>query len=373
MRLVNVLPLPLLLLASLSAVGCAQPSDDDESSSDENDLRAQVGGELSASVGTVAVDGQRICTAALVDVDVNARVSAGSLSGRQVVLGGACIGKLRNGAIGGAVFVTAHNGVSLATPIVAVDFESQASAGLAIGVLSNVPADTRPLRILGADASVNAGAHAATVLRADENGFLVGASVEVHAGVGFNIVTPCTEWHFQAGAGVAVGAAAGAGQAAFGAAALVRVNGELRFAASIDGQCIAHEIVQGTARLADGVVTTADNLGDEVSQIGAGKVSAIYTLHNESEDNNRINTVHFRFYEDARELRLNGQGSISASIQDTSAAAQATCGPTGIGACTLRPAQGFRKGQTITIAFRHVNNIPDFLGLGTNIYLSTAN
>lgn len=366
MRPSNVLPLLFVSVATL-AIGCA-PEDGDASTYDD-DLTGSASAELTASVGTIALNGERLCTAALVDVDASAHVGSASLSGRQVIFGGACVGKLR-GSLGGAVFVTAKGGVSIATPIVAVDFESQASAGLAVGVLSGVPSDARPIRMLGADATASAGASTATILRADENGLLVAASVEAHAGVELNLTTQCSEWHFRAAAGVEIGAGLAASERAFGAAALIRVNGELRFAASIDGECVAHRI-QGAARLADSVIRAVDKLGDDLATANAGEISSIYTLHNESEDANRVNFITYRFYKDATELALSGQGTITAALQPNPSGTATCTKPGGGHPCTLHPATPFRKGQTVTVAFRHINNIPDFLHLGTNIFVST--
>ena len=58
--------------------------------------------------------------------------------GRQVVFGGACVGKISSNQrdfLGVAAFVSQKNGLSLSTPIIGFDFQSRASAGLAVGIL----------------------------------------------------------------------------------------------------------------------------------------------------------------------------------------------------------------------------------------------
>src|SRR5262249_27789132 len=159
--------------------------------------------------------------------------------------GGACIGKLRNGFTGAAVFVTQQNGLSVSTPIVAFDFESQASAGLAVGILGAPVPGAQPMDVIGTSALVNAGAHAATVIHAAENGVLIGAAAEIHAGVAFALETQCTSFQFSAQAGIAAGAAVSLSDDGLGAAAFVRVNGKLHFAAHIDGQCVVQHFGEG--------------------------------------------------------------------------------------------------------------------------------
>src|SRR5687768_10133509 len=114
------------LMVPALALGCAAADDEIESS----EGAASAGIEFTAAVGAVVVDGKKLCTAALVDVDADAKIGGVSASGRQIVLGGACIGRLSSDFKGGAVFVTQRSEGSLATPIVSIDFESQASAGI---------------------------------------------------------------------------------------------------------------------------------------------------------------------------------------------------------------------------------------------------
>jgi hypothetical protein len=338
------------LMAPMFAVGCAAGGDDAAQGEGNFTAASTTSADFTASVGAVVIGGKRLCTAALVDVDASASINSVSLSGRQVVMGGACIGKLKNGFVGGAVFVSEANSVSLATPIISIDFESQAAAGLAVGILSDRPADTQPMRILGADASINAGVSRATILRADENGLLVAASAEAHAGVKFDLVTKCTEWHFAAKAGVKVGAGFSLSDDGLGAMAIVKVNGELRFAANVDGGCIVRE-VQDAARLAVNATLEAGNtLGDAVNLVGASKdLAAVYALPAGK------STVQLHLYRNTNEIKLNGQGRISA---DTSTGLSCSKDLGILGPCRLRGS--FSAGQTIDLTIdTHLDILPD--------------
>jgi hypothetical protein len=354
MNLIKLLP---FLMVPVLAVGCAENTDDEGTGETEGAATASAGIEFTSSVGAVVVGGRRICTAALVDVDAGARIGGFSASGRQIVMGGACVGQLRNGLVGAAAFVTSHNGVSIATPIVSLDLESQASAGLAIGILSNQPEASRPMRVLGVDATVNAGIHAATVLKADEHGFLVGASVSAHAGVEFNLTTQCSDIHFKAAAGVTVGAGFAAGDDGLGAAAIVKVNGELRFAAHIDGGCVVREIGKGFQTIAVGALDAANTVGDTFAQLGRGELIGVY------DQKDRVATVRVRFYKSANALLVNAQGHVTASAKG------ATCSAL-IGACQLAPTDGFRAGETVDLTVDNFNLFPS-RPTGTRIFLST--
>jgi hypothetical protein len=295
---------PFLMIPAL-ATACASSEPTADGSSD---ITAKAGVELTSAVGAVVIDGRRVCTAALVDVDAGASINGTSLSGRQVVMGGACIGRLRNGFLGGAVFVTEHNNVSLATPIISVDLQSQASAGLAVGILSDRQADTVPMRILGADAAVNAGVHSATILRADDNGLLVAAGVEVHAGVKFDLVTKCSDFHFAARAGAQVGAGFSLSDDGLGAAAIVKVNGELRFAANIDAGCVVREVGGAVALAADATLEAGNAIGDSIALIGAsGTLAAVYGLPAGR------TTLAFRVFRNTTEIDLSAQGRLAAT------------------------------------------------------------
>jgi hypothetical protein len=341
------------------AIGCAE-ADATEDTTGETEAAASAGIDFTASVGAVVVGGKRLCTAALVDVDAHAQIGGVSASGRQIVVGGACVGKLKNGFTGVAAFVTAKNGVSLATPIVSFDFQSQASAGLAVGILSNKPEDVKPMKLYGVSGTVTGGIGAATVLKADENGFLVGAAVSARLGVEFGLVTQCTEFHFKAAAGITVGAGFAANDDGLGAAAIVKVNGELRFAASIDAGCIVREIGEGFQTIAIGALDAANSVGDAFAQIGSGKFLAVY---NQKE---RRATIKVKFYENAKALRVNAQGRVSASAKGVSCDAL-------LGACELRPAGGFKKGETVDLSVdTHFNLFPN-RPEGQRIFLSTSN
>jgi hypothetical protein len=285
---------------------------------------------FTAAVGAVEIAGQQICTAALVDVDASAQVGGFSASGRQVVLGGACLNRLSSGYIGGAVFVTTVGRLSVRTPIIAVDLA--AGAGFGVGILSDAIPNVTPLKpFVGFSASAHAGVQAATILRANRHGVLVGASVELEAGVEFNLKTTCSQWHFKAELEAGVGVAASVGEIT-GAAAIVKVGGELQFAGSIDGQCVARRIGH-VLRLP---LDVANAVVDAAANAGAGQMLATYELPN------RVNTVRVHFYESATELRLNGRGRISAATRG------ATCDAV-LGSCTLRPAGGFAAGSSVDV------------------------
>jgi hypothetical protein len=347
MQLTKMIP---FLMVPVLAMGCAQGSEDTGDGTGAAEVNASAGAEFTASVGAVVVGGKRICTAALVDVDAEASAGSVSLSGRQVVMGGACVGKLKNGFIGGAAFVTEQNSLSIATPIVSFDFESQAAAGLAVGILSSNPGDARPIRLLGVSASVNAGIHEATILKADENGFLVAAAVEAHAGVKFDLVTKCTDFHFAAKAGIQVGASFAATDDGLGAAAIVKVDGELRFAAHIDGGCIVKEVKDATRLAVNATEEAANVLGDSINLIGASKtLQAVYALPAGP------TTVQMHLYRDTNEIKLNGQGRLTGTLSSGEDCHK----DLGIlGPCRLRGT--FHAGQTLSLTIdTHDDILPD--------------
>jgi hypothetical protein len=295
------------LMVPALALGCAATGDDVESA----EGAASAGIEFTAAVGAVVIEGKKVCTAALVDVDADAKIGSASARGRQIVLGGACIGRLSNDFKGGALFVTQASGMSLATPILSIDFESQASAGIAVGILASQPADTKPIRLLGVDAAVNAGIRTATVLHANREGALVGAGVAAHAGVEFNVVTKCTEFHFEAQAGVAVGAGVGVDDDELDGAALVKVNGELRFAAHVDGKCLVKPFVKAGRAIKRETLEAANDLFDALNQVDKGNVIAVYRLDT---DHTKLHTLNLHLYGPTPELLLTGQGSIQSHV-----------------------------------------------------------
>ena len=135
-------------LVAAALAGCAANADDSAAASDDSALSSGAGVEFTSAVGAVLVDGKKVCTAALVDIDASAKIGPVSASGRQIVFGGACVGKLQNG-VGAAVFVSMQNGVSISTPIIGFDFESQASAGLAVGILGKAVPGAEPIDVVG--------------------------------------------------------------------------------------------------------------------------------------------------------------------------------------------------------------------------------
>ncbi|MBX3230988.1 MAG: hypothetical protein KIT84_36620 [Labilithrix sp.] len=346
--------LKLLAVVPVLALGCAGPGDD-EGASVEAELGAGASVQFTTSVGAVVVDGKRICTAALVDVDAEAHVGSASLSGRQIVVGGACVGKLRNGVKGVAAFVVSKNGVSLATPILAFDFESEAAAGLAIGVLSNQPKDTKPMKLYGASGTLTGGAAVGTVLRADENGVLVGAGVSLYAGAEIDLVTQCSELHFRAAAGTTVAAGFAASDDGLGAAAIVEVAGELRFAASIDAGCVVRKMRGTIHRIAGDTLRVSGELADKLAQAGQGEPIAVY------EQTQRTQIVRVRVNSPSTTIQIGAFAAVSARAlgvrtftehgpqEDTACSMVA-------GQCEIRPIRGgtgaprgFTAGQYVDI------------------------
>jgi hypothetical protein len=322
------------------AAGCASQSAD-EAQADDAALTAHAGFNFTAAVGAFEVGGETLCTATLVDVDAGAQVGGFSASGRQIVLGQACLGRIGD-YVGGGVFVTVAGGVTVRTPVAAIDLSGAASTGFAVGILTDSVKGVKPLRpFVGVSASVGAGIHAATILRTDHRGIQVGAAVEVEVGVGFELRTRCSDIRFKAAAEVGVGVAASVGEIT-GAAAIVSVGGELQFAATIDGQCVAHEIGEVLAL----PIEAADAVLQGLADIGAGQPIAVYDLPNGT------TTVRVRFPHSASQLRLNAVGFVGATSQDGS-----TCQAL-IGACTLQPAAGFRAGEVINV------NVDTGLGFG---------
>jgi hypothetical protein len=364
MKLTKIAALFAVPVIALAAQGCASGSSDDTNTGD-GAFTAGAGADFSAAVGAVVVEGVKVCTAAVVDVDANAKIGPVSAKGRQIVMGGACIGKLKNGFEGAAVFVSQQNGLSISTPILSIDFESQAAAGLAVGILSNQVQGTQALPFIGVQAAVDAGAHVGTVLQADENGLLVGASAEFHAGVDFALKTQCTSLSFSAHVGAAVGASFAAGPDGVGAAFLVKINGQLHFAAHIDGQCVVRHFEKDVAAVADATLKAANDIGDALNSLGEGQVIGV------ARTKDRNTEVKIKLYSDSKAIRINGQGHISAS------GGGATCDKIPLlflgGPCELRPAAGFKKGSMLDLQIdTHENLLPDGPD-GMRLVISTSN
>lgn len=338
MKLIKLAPV-FAALAMSTAAGCAAESGE-EVTQDENALGAAAGVEFTSAVGAVVVDGKKVCTAALVDIDAGAKIGGVSASGRQIVFGGACVGKLKDG-VGAAVFVSVQEGVTVSTPIIGFDFESQASAGLAVGILGRKVKGAEPIEAIGTSALVHAGASAATVLEANEHGVLIGAKVELHAGVEFSMKTQCTSLQFAAQAGIAAGGGVSLRDDGLGAAAFVKVNGKLRFAAHIDAGCVVHHVGDFVGHIAEGVLDAANGIGDALSSIGTGEVVAVINTKH------RYTTFAIRLDENVKEIRVNGQGYINAKTQG----AECTKVPLVLigGPCELQRAGGWKKGELVTI------------------------
>lgn len=341
-------------MSALPALGCASTTDGDDASATQ-DLGAGAGVRFTSAVGAVVVDGERLCTAALVDVDAEAHAGPVSLAGRQIVMGGACIGKLRRGMTGAAAFVVSRNNLSLATPILAIDFESEAAAGLAVGVLSNRPEDIRPMKLYGATGSITGAASTATVLRADENGVLVGAGVHVEAGADLAFTSRCSDLRFSAAAGATVAAGFGASDDGLGAAAIIEVNGELQFAASLDAGCVVRRLHGAIHRLASDTLRTCGELADQLAQAGQGEQIAVY------EQKQRTQIVRVRINNPATTIQVGAFANVSAraigvrTFDEHGPQNDTTCSMVA-GQCELRPVRGgtgaprgFTAGQYVDV------------------------
>ena len=318
--------IPFLMVPAFAA-GCAQTSDDVQADQGA-DLTAHAGFDFTAAVGAFEVGGQQLCTAALVDVDAGAQGGGFSASGRQIVMGEACLGRIGN-YIGGGVFVTTVGGVKVRTPVAAIDFSGAASTGFAVGILTDSVKGVRPMRpFVGVEAGV--GIHAATILRTDHRGIQVAASAEIELSAGFEIRTKCSDLRFHAAFEAGAGVQASVGEIT-GAAAIVKVGGELQFAASINGQCVAHEIGEVLAL----PIEAADAVINGLADIGAGSPVAVYEL------TDKVTTVRVEFPMDATELKINAVGFIGATSQDGTTC-QALLGP-----CVLRG--NYRAGEAINV------------------------
>jgi hypothetical protein len=347
---------PVLLSAvvacSFAAVGCSS-AEEETTAADDSALSSTSGLEFTSAVGAVLVDGKKLCTAALVDVDAEASIGGVSAHGRQIVFGGACIGKLANGLTGAAVFVTQQNGLSVSTPIVAFDLESQASAGLAVGILSAPVEGAEPLDVIGTSALINAGVHRTSVIEANEDGVLIGTAMEIHAGVAFSFKSECASLSFAASAGVAAGASVSLSDDGLGAAAFVKVNGKLHFAAHIDGGCVVRHVGEGLHKIAAGTLEAANDVGNLLSSIGTGDLVAV--VHTKE----RYTTVAIKLTENVDEIRINGQGHISASDSRGASCDKIPLVVLG-GPCTLQSEGGYAKGELVTIKIdTHLNLFPN--------------
>lgn len=361
MKLSKIVPvLGVVAMGLVGSVGCAANADDSASSTDN--LTAGAGVDFTTAVGAIVVDGQKVCTAALVDVDASARIGGVSASGRQIVFGEACVGKLKNG-YGAAVFVSMANGVSVSTPIAAFDFKSQASAGLGIGILTKTVPGATPIEAIGTSELVNAGASVASVIEANQDGILIGAEAEIHAGVAFSFKSQCASLSFGVEAGVAVGAGVHLGEDGLGGAAFVKVNGKLRFAASIDAGCVVHHIGDVVVDIASDVLDAANGVETFLNGIGTGDVVAVVNTKKSE------TTFAIRLEQDAKEIRINGEGYIHAKAPNG-----VTCTKIPLlligGPCELRPANGYKKGQLVTITFDTALSLPSTNGQNYTVSLS---
>jgi hypothetical protein len=161
----------------------------------------------------------------------------------------------------------------------------------------------------------------------------VGAAVEVEVGAAFELRTRCSDFRFKAQFEAGVGVQASIGEIT-GAAAIVNVGGELQFAASIDAQCVAHEIGD-VVQVLELPLEAADAVFEGLADIGAGETIAVYDLPSHT------TTVRVVIPRAASSLRLNAVGFVSATSQDG-----ATCQAL-LGACELN--DSYSAGQVLNV------------------------
>jgi hypothetical protein len=323
-----------MLMVPVLAIGCAQSGDEDASANEgaaSVDIQAKAGVDVKGAVGAVVVNGRKVCTAALVDVAAGASISLNgaevSLSGRQIAMGKACIGKLDNGLIGGAAFVTVKKGVSLATPILSIDASALVSAGVMLGILAEKPQDTEPM-IFGFTASGGVHAGASAIFRANEDGVLVGVGASAGFELDAQFRTKCTNFKFSAGLDIKAGAAVSLDDDGLGAAGVLEIDGHLHFVADIDGACILRQVKKVVVKIADGtlkVVTAAAEGLAEAKAHGAGQVIAVYDVP----AGQQFATASLKLYAPARELKLNAAGRLSARVTKLNGVALASGGDSG--------------------------------------------
>ena len=391
MKISKIAPLfTMLPVIALAGTGCASGSDDGtQSGTGAATVGASAGAEFSAAVGAVVVNGEKICTSALVDVDRRAEVTINGnkfeIAGRQVLLGGACLGKLSPDFTGVAAFVTHKGETTISTPILAVDFKDKEKLGFAVGILANQPDGATALPLASADdvrgafASADAGAHVATVLRADRHGFLVGASLDAHAGFDVALQGKCASLKFGAEVGIHAAASFGASDEGISAAALVRINGKLHFAAHIDGKCVVKEVEQALDAVATETLNAVNDIGAATNSIGTGTIVGVYQQPCKTGLDDCTETVRVRLNASAPVLRINSEGKVSGTLSKVDAAGargaeMATCNkvPLGIigGPCELAPDGGLSAGEYDLDVNLHATLVPK--PSGQRVVISTG-
>ncbi len=310
MKIKNVIPL-LSIVSAIAAgtAGCAEPAESEvESADDSLTAGTALNAELGGAVGALVVNGEKLCTAALIKAEAGATIQVNgarvSAEGRQIVFGGACVGKIsgrQRDFAGVAAFVSQKNGLSLQTPVIGFDFQSRASAGLAVGILAE-KSQANPIEVAGVMGGADVGGSVGALFHAnDRDGLVVGAGFELHGGFDIAIRTKCTS--FVAGASGSVGAGASLQlRGGDDAAAVIRVNGKLQFAAyldvKIDGQCIRSETLEAI-----------NQFGEQMNSYGVGDVVSMQ--YHGGSGNARMSVY---LDKPARYIRINSSGSITGRL-----------------------------------------------------------
>jgi hypothetical protein len=342
MKFAKVIPFVLMGSAIALGTGCAADDGDGAEAGDEANLttEASLKAELGGAVGALVVNGERLCTAALVRAAAGAKIQVNgaeiSAEGRQVVFGGACVGKLsgkQKDFVGAAVFVSQKGGVTIKTPIIGFDFQSQASAGLAIGILGT-KSEATPIELLGASASAGVSGSVGAIIRAnDKDGLVVGAGFEVQGGFDVAFKTKCTS--LKAGASVGVGASASI-QLKGGdeAAAIVKINGKFHFAAylelKVDGQCVFAKTIEALNQFGE--------------QLNSAHIGEIVSMQYHPGPGSQKMSVFLE--EEASFIRINTAGSIRGETSGIKCRKLAITGTP----CELFAPNGFKRGwHTINV------------------------
>jgi hypothetical protein len=337
MKSVNVTALFLMVPAlALGSVGCG--SKDANNTTTGDDAFTSSGGlqaELGGAIGALVVNGERLCTAALIEADAGATIQVNgvqvSAEGRQIAFGGACVGKLSENQkdfVGAAAFASLQNGVSVSTPIIGFDFQSKASAGLAIGILAD-KSQAKPMALAGIAADADVGGQVGAIVRAnDKDGLIVGAGFQLQGGFDVAFSTQCAS--FEVGAAGSVGANASLQlKGGDDAAAIIQVNGEFQFVANLDvqvnGQCVV-------ARTLDDI----DQFGQQLNSAGIGNIVSMQ-YHPTGRG-----TARFSVYLDqpAYFIRINSAGDLTGTTDGVVCRKFATTGAP----CSLYAQDGFDRG-----------------------------
>jgi hypothetical protein len=383
------------LLAPIFSVGCAQPVDG--AANDDQAIQGGATAGFEAALGYVEVNGTKVCTAALVDVDASAKIGGISAAGRQVAMAGGCAGLLKPGAVGVTAFVTQQNGVAVSTPIVAVQAASKTDAAVAIGILAAPLKGVSAIKIASSAGLASAQGRGAVAYSVTERGVAVSAQGSFAASGQFAFATSCSNVLAKASVSASAGAGAAVGAGGIEGLAFVNVDGQLQLAGHIGVGCRVKKIVRGTVKIVGGVVKVvgdvaegtvvlaanvagevleeAREIGEGISRIGEGD-EFIGVCH--APGGAREVTCKIRLRADRKQIRVNAFGRLAGKLD--SASAGGTCKDTltsGFGPCTFSKAGNgaYKAGELITLTMSSADafgNKSAFDDDGRALYVSTS-